>query len=41
MLFSKKGIIMEYHKINETDLENLRKFISDPERFITDRKSVV
>lgn len=35
MLFSKKGIIMEYHKINETDLENLRKFISDPERFIT------
>ncbi|WP_338198788.1 FAD-binding oxidoreductase [Lactobacillus rizhaonensis] len=26
---------MEYHKINETDLENLRKFISDPERFIT------
>ena len=35
MLFSKKGIIMEYHKINENDLENLRKFISDPERFIT------
>lgn len=26
---------MNYHKINEEDISNLSKFISDPERFIT------
>ncbi|MBC6361066.1 FAD-binding oxidoreductase [Lactobacillus apis] len=27
---------MEYHQINDTDRENLRKFISEPERFVTE-----
>ncbi|BDR60643.1 FAD-binding oxidoreductase [Lactobacillus xylocopicola] len=27
---------MEYHQINQTDLDKLRKFVSDPDRFITE-----
>ncbi|WP_278955425.1 FAD-binding oxidoreductase [Lactobacillus apis] len=27
---------MEYHQINDTDRENLRKFIPEPERFVTE-----